>query len=333
MKLLVHPSIDETRLARIVEAAQPMIVVNAKSPDDAMREIADADAFFGKITPQLLASAKQLKWVQSPTASLEHYVFPELVEHPCVLSNMRGLFSDVVADHVMGFVLCFARNLHIYIRKQQCGDWSPVGDQEYTAEFISSPGTVMPIDKTHQHLSDCTLGVIGVGNIGAEILRRAKSFGMTVVGVDPKNRRVPGTLDNVWPMDRLTDLLQTSDYVVIAAPHTPETNKLFRRPLLQQMKRSGILINIGRGAIVDLADLTAALQAGEIGGVALDVCDPEPLPTDHPLWKMANAIITPHVAAASPRIAERHLQTLLENVRRFVKGEPPTTQVDKRLWY
>ena len=311
MKLLVHPAIDEVRLSRVAEAARSMQVVNARSLDDAMREITDADAFFGKITSQLLANAKQLKWVQSPTASLEHYVFPELIDHACVLSNMRGLFSDVVADHTIGFVLCFARNLHIYIRKQQTGDWCPVGDQKYVAEFISTPGTIMPIDRAHQHLSDCTLGVVGVGNIGAEILRRAKSFGMTIRGVDPKTRSVPDTLDEVWPMDRISDLLQVSDYVVIAAPHTPETHKLFNRSLIQQMKRSGILINIGRGAIVDLADLTAALQAGEIAGVALDVCAPEPLAADHPLWRMPNAIITPHVAAASPRIAERHLETVL----------------------
>ena len=99
------------------------------------------------------------------------------------------------------------------------------------------------------------------------------------------------------------------------------------------MKRSAILINIGRGAIVDLQDLTDALSEKEIAGAALDVCDPEPLPQEHPLWQMPNVIITPHVAAASPRIAERHLETLLENVRCFVNGEPPTTQVDKRAWY
>ena len=99
------------------------------------------------------------------------------------------------------------------------------------------------------------------------------------------------------------------------------------------MKPTGVLINIGRGAIVDLNDLVAALEAGELRGAGLDVCDAEPLPDDHPLWRMTNVIITPHVAAASPRIAERHLATLLDNVRRFVRGEPPATLVDKRKWY
>ena len=99
------------------------------------------------------------------------------------------------------------------------------------------------------------------------------------------------------------------------------------------MKRSAILINIGRGAIVDLQGLADALREKEIAGAALDVCDPEPLPPEHPLWQMPNVIITPHVAAASPRIAERHLETLLENIQCFVRGEPPKTLVDKRAWY
>jgi phosphoglycerate dehydrogenase-like enzyme len=333
MKLVIHPCVDDERLARIQDAARSMIVVNARDDDEAAREIVDADAFFGKLTPTLLGRATKLRWVQSPTASLEHYLFPELVDHPCVLSNMRGLFSDVIADHVMGFVLCFARNLHVYLRQQQRGEWSPIGDTGYVTDFISTPGTVTAIDRAHQHLSDCTLGVVGVGQIGAEVLRRARSFGMTVRGVDPLRRTVPDVLESVWPVERLHELLAACDYVVIAAPHTPETEKLFMRPTIRQMKRSGVLINIGRGAIVDLTDLTAALQAGEIAGAALDVCEIEPLPANHPLWSMPNVIITPHVAAASPRVAERHLETLLENIRRFVRGEPPATIVDKRKWF
>jgi phosphoglycerate dehydrogenase-like enzyme len=333
MKLLIHPAIDHARLDRIVNVSPQLQVVNASDLNQAMKEIVDATAFFGKLTPDLLSASTQLKWVQSPTASLEHYLFPALVEHPCVLSNMRGLFSDVIADHVMGFVLCFARNLHVYLRQQQQGIWSPIGDGSYVTDFISAPGTVSPIDRAHQHLSDCTLGVVGVGAIGAEVLRRAQSFGMTVLGVDPIHRSVPRVLDEVWTPDRIEELMSRCDYVVIAAPHTPQTQKLFCRSLLQQMKTTAVLINIGRGAIVDLADLADALQAGELRGAALDVCETEPLPTDHPLWRMPNVIITPHVAAASPRVAERHLETLLENVRRFVQGQPPATLVDKRLWY
>lgn len=330
MKLVIYPAVDEQRFSAIQSAAGPMTVVNCAEFAIAQQKIADADAFFGKITPELLKSATKLTWVQAPTASLEHYLFPELVEHPCRLSNMRGLFSDVVADHALTMVLCFARNFHIYLRQRH---WAPVGNPQMVADFVTGPGVVSETDRAHQHVSDLTLGVVGTGAIGREILRRAHAFGMTLMGVDPVVRQVPEIGVSVQGMESLPDLLCACDYVVIAAPHTPETERLFRRSLLQKMKRSAVLINIGRGAIVDLNDLTSALQAGEIRGAGLDVFEIEPLPAEHPLWSMPNVILTPHVAASSPRIAERHLSTLLENIRRFVRGEDPATLVDKRKWY
>jgi phosphoglycerate dehydrogenase-like enzyme len=330
MKLVIHPAVDDARLAAILAAAAPLRVVNCDRPDEALAEITDADAFFGKITPELLRVAQQLQWIQAPTASLEHYLFPALIDHPCRLSNMRGLFSDVVADHALTMVLCFARNFHVYLRQTH---WAPVGNPQMTADFVAGPGTVSATDLAHQHLSDLALGVVGTGSIGREILRRAHSFGMALMGADPVVREIPELSLKILPMDRLNELLARCDYVVIAAPHTPETERLFCRPLLQQMKRSAVLINIGRGAIVDLADLTAALEAGDLRGAGLDVFEIEPLPADHPLWSLPNVIVTPHVAASSPRIAERHLATLLENIRRFVRGEEPATLVEKRKWY
>lgn len=334
MKMLIYPAVDSDRFTAIQGAAGNMSVVNVDSPDQARKEIVDADAFFGKMTPELLASAGNLKWVQSPTASLEHYLFPELIEHPCQLSNMRGLFSDVIADHVMGYVLCFARNLHLYLRRQLDARWAPVGNEDMTEQaFVTGPASVSPVDAAHLHLADSTIGVVGAGCIGREICRRAAAFNMTVLAIDPECRTVEGVVDDVWTPDRLPDLLATSDFVVIAAPHTPDTFKMFRTRQFEQMKDSGILINIGRGVIVDLEDLTCALENHRIAGAALDVFETEPLPSDHRLWNMENVILTPHIAAASPRIAERHLETLLVNIRRFVEGEPPKTLVDKRQWF
>ena len=333
MKLVIHPSVDNARLELIQQAAGNNNVVNAENEAECLREIIDADVFFGKLTPELLEAAHRLKWVQSPTASLEHYLFPELVEHPCVLTNMRGLYYDVIADHVMGFVLCFARNLHKYVRQQQQCRWAPVGGEQHRASFTAGPGEVSPIDQAHQHLGDLTMGVVGVGSIGGEICRRAAAFDMTVIGVDSDRSSLPGVLDDVWPVDRLPELLAAADYVTIAAPHTPETEKLFRAEQFSAMKPSAHLINIGRGIIVDLADLTTALQNGEIAGAALDVFEVEPLPDDHPLWTMDNVIMTPHIAAASPRIAERHTATFLENLEKFLADEPLSTVVDKRRWF
>lgn len=310
-----------------------MQVVNATDETAALEAIVDADAFFGKLTPALLAAGRKLRWVQTPTASLEHYVFPELIEHPLALTNMRGLFSDVIADHVMGLVISFARNLHHYIRQQTLARWAPVGGEEARSDFFYGPGVVSAIDRSHLHLADTTMGIVGLGNIGAEIARRALAFGMRVVAVDPVRTEAPAGVAALWPVSHLPQLLQESDFVVIAAPHTPETQKMFRRPQLRQMRRSAFLINIGRGAIVDLGDLTAALESGEIAGAGLDVFEVEPLPHDHPLWRMPNVIITPHVAAASPHIAERHLAVLVDNVRRFRNDEPLVNVVDKAKWF
>lgn len=333
MKLVVFPAVEASRFEKIRGAAGSMEVVNAQSEAEAVREIRDAEALFGKLTPEMLRAAMRLRWVQAPTASLEHYIFPELVAHPCTLTNMRGLYSDVIADHVFGYILCFARNLHLYLRQQLQGRWEAIGGETSRATFLVGPGSVSAMDRAHLHLGDCTLGIVGLGSIGREIAQRGLAFSMRIVAVDPVQTTGPEGLDAVWPLERLDALLACSDFVVIAAPHTPRTEKMFRRPQLQTMKPTGYLINIGRGAIVDLADLVAALDAREIAGAALDVFEIEPLPAAHPLWQKENVILTPHVAACSIRIAERHLATLLENVRRFVAEQPLLNVANKAEWY
>ncbi len=332
--LLIHPEIEAERLEAIQSVSSQLQVMNTSKTDEALEAIEEVDAFFGKITPELLSRAKNLKWIQSPTASLEHYLFPELIEHPCVLTNMRGLFSDVIADHVFGFVLMFARNFNHYLLHQLAQHWEPMGGEENRVGMAAGPGVVNAIDRAHLHLGDATMGIVGLGAIGEEIARRARAFSMRVVAVDPVREDCPAEVSTLYKPEQLSDLLAESDFVVIAAPHTPETVKMFRRQQFQQMKPSAFLINIGRGAIVDLKDLSDAIQADEIAGAGLDVFEEEPLPSSHPLWNMVDRVlITPHVAGYSPRIAERHLALLLENVRRFVNGESLKNQVDKRRWF
>lgn len=364
MKLLIYPPVSEQRLAQIVQAAAPMTVVNAAGDEQAAREIADADAMFGYLTPPLLKAATKLRWVQAPTASMEKFLYPELAASPVVVTNMRGIFSDVIADHVFGFILCFAKNFHIYLRQQLQGTWHMLGRDANELPGYGGPGEVHPSDRAAITLGDCTLGVIGLGGIGTEVARRGLAFGMRVLGVDPKIDEAPplshpfanaGTEAlspaceappplsppceggdkggvTLFRPEQMDEVLGRSDFVVIAAPHTPQTYKLFNRARMRRMQKSAYLINVGRGVIVDLADLTAALQAGDIAGAGLDVFEIEPLPAGHPLWKMENVIITPHSAAASPRVPERHLQTLLDNVRRFAAGEPLRNVVDKARW-
>lgn len=330
-KLLLFPPLEPERLVRLQQAAGDMPVLNPSDDAEAANLVEDATGFIGKITPALLSRAQRLEWVQSPTASLEHYVFPALIEHPCTLTNMRGLFSDIIADQVMGYVIMFARNLHTYVRQQMARQWQPIGGthQGFTGY---GPGRVSGIDRAHQHLADCTLGIMGLGAIGGEIALRARAFGMRVLAVDPVRRQAPEGVE-LAGLDGTDTLLAASDYVVVAAPHTPRSEGSFGLASFRQMKRSARFINIGRGAIVDLTALTQALREGLIAGAALDVYETEPLPADHPLWGMENAILTPHIAGYSPRIAERHLEVLLDNVGRHRRSEALRNVVNKAEWF
>jgi phosphoglycerate dehydrogenase-like enzyme len=335
MKFVIHPAVENDRLISLRNAASGAEWVNASAAEEALAAIEGADGFLGKLTPAMLERADRLRWVQTFTASLEHYMFPALIEHPCVMTNMRGLFGDVIADQVMGYVLCFARNLHTYIRRQVEHRYEPLGGELARVNNASGPGTVNDMDRATIFLPDTTMGIVGLGAIGGEIARRALAFGMEVIAVDrfPDRTKPPEGVEWVEGMGALPDLLAESDFVVVAAPHTPETVGLFNAATISRMKRTAYLINIGRGVIVVLDDLVAALRRGEIAGAALDVYEVEPLPADHPLWDFPNVILTPHTAGYSPAIARRHLETLVENVGRFARGEPLLNVVEKALWF
>jgi len=150
--------------------------------------------------------------------------------------------------------------------------------------------------------------------------------------VDPFPKGDTSLAEQIWGLDGLSEMLGKADFVVICAPHTPLTERLFGPAELRAMKSTAYLINIGRGIIVQLDALTEALQTGEIAGAALDVFEREPLPPDHPLWEMDNMIVTPHVADTGPYVPARRMELFLENVRRFVAGQPLLTVVDKAQW-
>src|SRR5262249_52927611 len=162
--------------------------------------------------------------------------------------NMRGIFSDVIADHVFAFILCFAKNFHVYVRQQERGTWHMLGREPNELPGYAGPGEVHPSDQAAITLADCTLGIVGLGGLGTETAKRGLAFGMRVLAVDPLATAAPDGV-TLWRPERLADLLGESDFVVIAAPHTPETYKLFNRDRLRQMKRTAYLINVGRGVI------------------------------------------------------------------------------------
>ncbi len=335
MKIVIYPAMETDRLHALHAAAPRAEWINAAVAADAEAAMPGADALLGKITPAMLARADRLVWVQSFTASLEHYMFPELVAHPCVLTNVRGLFGDVIADQVMGYVLCFARNLHIYARRQVEHRYEPIGGESARVSSIMGPGTVNAMDRATIFLPGSTMGIVGMGAIGCEIARRAAAFGMAVRGVDrfPERVQPPAGVLQIDGVDRTPDLLAWSDFAVIAAPDSPETARWFDARMLAHFRPTSYLINIGRGAIVVLDDLVAALEASKLAGAALDVYEVEPLPADHRLWDFPNVILTPHTAGYSPVIAQRHLAVLVENVGRFARGEPLRNVVEKNLWF
>jgi len=311
MRILLYPVIEEPWLSKL-RSIEGIEVLVAADEIEAVERVREVEAMYGRLTPAMLAAAEKLQWVQATGIGLEGSMFPELIASGVVLTNMRGVYSDHIADHVFGYILTFARGLHVYLRQQLSHTWQPG----------------VPI----HYLPETTLGILGLGGIGAEVARRGRFFGMRVLAVDPFPKGDTSLAEQIWGLDGLSEMLGKADFVVICAPHTPLTERLFGPAELRAMKSTAYLINIGRGIIVQLDALTEALQTGEIAGAALDVFEREPLPPDHPLWEMDNMIVTPHVADTGPYVPARRMELFLENVRRFVAGQPLLTVVDKAQW-
>ncbi len=313
MKVMIYPQIADHDVDRIQTAFPDLTLLRPRSEGEALAYIVDADAFYGGITPALLVTAQRLRWVQADCIGMEKYIFPELLDSDAILTNVRGVFSDHIANHVWAYILAFARELPLYLRQQIAHEWRPSG--------------------AIRHLSEATIGIVGLGGIGREVANRAPVFGCRVIAVDPQVKEAAHPVEEVWPLDRLHDLLNESDFVVICAPHTPGTQKLFTATEFAAMKDTAYLINIGRGVIVDLKALTHALQESWIAGAALDVYEVEPLPQEHPLWDMDNVILTPHVAGHGPYVQDRRIDVFIENMKRFIAGTEMVTVVDKSQWF
>lgn len=318
MVMLAEPEVPVEEWARALSAAAPGLrVLVAPDHAAAMQLLPGADAAFGTLDAQLLARAKRLAWLQAPQAAPPAgYFFPELVAHPVQVTNFRGIYNDHVALHAVAMLLALARGLPRYVRQQQRHEWiRHLADEDIL------------------HLPESTVLVVGVGGIGGEIARMVHALGANVIGIDPRRTEPPPGMETLFPPQQLDTLLPLADAVVLTLPHTPESEGLIDARRLALMRPHALLVNIGRGATVRLHALTDALQAGRLGGAALDVFEQEPLPPGHPLWNEPRALLTPHVAVVGPYIVERRLAVLCDNARRFAAGEPLVNVVDKALWY
>jgi len=312
--VFLREDIPDEWIRRIREAAPGCDARLVESNAEALKEIRDADAAYGDVTSELLGAAKKLRWIQAPAAApYIGYYHQALIESPVVVTNLRGIFNDHLATHIMSFVLAFARGLHAYIPRQLQRDWRP---------------GVAPI-----HLPDSTALIIGVGGAGGETARMCAAFGMKVLGLDGRVTQAPPAVSELHPPSELHRLLPRADFVIMTIPQTPQTKDMMAAPQFRLMKRTAYLINIGRGGTVVLDDLAKAIQSGQIAGTGLDVFQAEPLPPDHPLWTMPGVLITPHVAGVGPYVDERRLEVIIDNCKRFNEGRPLRNVVDKANWF
>ena len=219
----------------------------ADSEAAALDQIVNADAFYGRMTPALLAAAGKLRWVQATSAGLDGYFFPELRESAVTVTNLRGIYSDVIAEHVFALLLSLARGIPVYFRSQLEGRW----------EKKTRSGD--PRGGYHA-------GCAGSGRHRTRGCRTGHAFGMRVLALDPAPKGRPDYVERIYGVDELHAMLGEADFFVICVPHTGHTDRLIDAAALKAMKQSAIFINIGRGKVVDLAALTRALQQGRTGG-------------------------------------------------------------------
>jgi phosphoglycerate dehydrogenase-like enzyme len=283
-------------------------------------EIRDAEVFVGwSLRAEQVAAAKKLRWVHSTAAAVHQLLSPELVAGEIVLTNSTQVHGPVVAEHALALILALAKRLPSAVKLQQRGVWGQA------AMWEDRPRP--------REVAGATLGVVGLGNIGGELVRLARALGMKVLAVREHPEKGTGGADEVYGLADLSRLLREADYVVLAAPLTEKSRGLMNAERLAQMKPDAFLINVSRGALVDEAALAAALQKHTIAGAALDVFATEPLPAKSPLWRLENLLITPHTAAVTERLWERHYELLADNLRRYLAGQPLRGVVDKTRGY
>jgi phosphoglycerate dehydrogenase-like enzyme len=317
MKMLVTAfQRDPARLAELEQRFNRQVEFVAPPRGEPTAPLAeDVDAVFGQLTPDEFTAARKLRWVQSPSAGVEWmWNVPGLADSDIVVTNMRGAHAATIAEHAFAMLLAQTRGLAIFAERQRDHDWS------------RRPGELRAI-------KGLTMGILGFGNIGRAIARRATGFEMRVLAVDAHSVPPGEGVTEVWPLDRLDDLCRESDVLVNAAPISPTSRGLIGQKQLRLLKRGSYVLSMSRGGIVDEPALVDALEEGHLAGAGLDVTATEPLPQGDPLWTATNLIITPHTSAASQLTTDLVWSMLTENIGRFLRGEELLNIVDKHRGY
>jgi D-2-hydroxyacid dehydrogenase (NADP+) len=295
-------------------------VVNLPDYQLVDQEIVDAEIVIAwSIKPAQIAAAKKLKWIHSPAAAVHQLMFPELINSEIILTNAREVHGPVVAEHVMALIFALAKKIPASTLLQQKHVW---GQQILWDELPRI-----------REVAGATLGMIGLGSIGRPVVKSAKALGMGVYAVREHPEKGSEGADEVFGPGQIDEIFRRSDYIVLATPVTESTKAIASFERLALMKSDACLINVGRGPLVDENALSAALRGKKIGGAALDVFPKEPLTADSPLWDVPNLLITPHTAALTDKLWERHHALFSANLRRYLEGESLLAVVDKAKGY
>jgi phosphoglycerate dehydrogenase-like enzyme len=320
MKILALADWGKPYYGQLKERHHAVQVVEAFTPAEVDRHIADAEIVFGYLTSAQFNAAKKLKWIQTLDAGMEGLFrnVPQVADTDVMVTNARGAGAPLIGEHAVALMLTLARQLPRFWGDKQAHRW----DQDGALEVV-------------EFLGDKTAGIIGFGKSGRETAWRCQALGMKVIAVDREPVDGDPIVDFVWSLDRLPDLLRESDYVVVTAPYSAENAGMIGKAELGLMKRSARLIVTSRGRLVDHAALVSALKTGQIAGAGLDTVIQEPLPADNELWDLPNVVITPHIAGNGEKkiLDRRTYEIFQENVARYLGGRPLINVVDKRKQY
>jgi len=317
LTVLLNVDVPNTVLTRARDISPRINVVTDREFRARPDWLNEADVLFTqRIAPERLANAQRLQWLQTFGAGVDWLLTPSLRgREDLQVTNARGIHAQPIAEHVLGLVLAFSRQLHRAVRQQSARVWQ-------SAELQAGVST----------LDGATLGIVGLGAIGRRIAPIAGAFGMRVIAL----KRLPGSapgVERLFGPGQLSPFLKEAEYIVNTLPLTAQTRGYFGPREFAAMRSDAVFINVGRGATVQTEALLRALESGSIAGAALDVTDPEPLPADHPLWSLDNVILTPHYAGAHPGYVQRASAIFLENLARFVAGNELLNLVDKHAGY
>lgn len=263
---------------------------------------------------KVLAGAKNLKWIQTRSAGLDSLLFPELIASPVTLTNGTGTFSQSLGEFVITGALYFAKDLPRMLKSKAERRWDVFNVREIRKQ---------------------TMGVVGHGDIGRAVSRRAKALGLRVLALrrDTARRAGDEDLDRVYPTAELHDMLPECDYVVCTAPLTPGTKHMISTAEFNRMKPSAVVMNVGRGPVIDEAAMVEALRSNRIRGAVLDVFEVEPLPAESPLWTLENVLISAHTADHTDDWLADAINFFVEQFGRWRNGEPLRNIVDKHAGY